>query len=188
MMLNKMKKMIHKNHIATLIIGIIGSVSTVNGQQMPQTSLYTDNIFNINPAYAGYNATCLEAYLGHITQWVGVEGAPSTNYLDIHKGFGNHIGLGGGFILDNTSMISRFSGNASFSYRIGLGANQNVRIGLSLGVYQVGVNTSSAIVQDPSDDVIAGSRSGMTLNNVVIASCDIKHVNPRSSHAISVFK
>lgn len=156
-----------KIYITTVLIGIIGLVQRVSAQQMPQTNLYTDNVFNINPAYAGYNPTCLEAYAGHITQWVGVDGAPLTNYLDIHKGIGNNFGLGGGFILDKTSMISRFSGNVSGSYRIGLGENQNIRVGISLGVYQVGVNTSEAVVQDPSDEVIAGSRSGMTFNNEI---------------------
>lgn len=162
-----MKTMKRNIYIATVLIGIIGLVQRVSAQQMPQTNLYTDNVFNINPAYAGYNPTCLEAYAGHITQWVGVDGAPLTNYLDVHKGFGKSFGLGGGFILDKTSMISRFSGNVSGSYRIGLGENQNIRVGISLGIYQVGVNTSEAVVQDPSDEVIAGSRSGMTFNNEV---------------------
>ena len=166
-MLNNMKTMKRNIYITAVFFGIIGFVSKVNAQQMPQTNLYGENIYNINPAYAGYNATCLEAYLGHITQWVGVDGAPSTNYLDIHKGFGKHLGLGAGFIMDNTSMISRFSGNISGSYRIGLGENQNIRIGVSLGVYRVGVNTSEAIVRDQNDDVIAGSSSGMDFNNEV---------------------
>jgi len=165
-MLNSMKMMKQNIYITAAFIGIIGLVSKVSAQQMPQTNLYTENIYNINPAYAGYNSSCLEAYVGNITQWVGVEGAPSTSYLDIHKGFGN-LGLGGGFILDKTSMISRFSGNVSGSYRIGLGENQNIRIGISLGIYQVGVNTAEAIVQDANDEVIAGSRSGMTFNNEI---------------------
>ncbi len=152
-------------YILSLVVGIIVLTTSIKAQQMPQTNLYTDNIFNINPAYAGYNPTCLEAYLGHITQWVGVEGAPSTNYLDIHKGFGKRFGLGGGFILDQTSMINRFSGNLSGSYRIGLGENSNLRVGLSMGVYQVSINTSDAIVQDPTDELVTGSRSGMTFNN-----------------------
>jgi type IX secretion system PorP/SprF family membrane protein len=166
-MLKDMKTMKRKIYITAILIGITGLVSKVSAQQMPQTNLYTENIYNINPAYAGYNPTCLEAYAGHIAQWTGLNGAPTTNYLDIHKGFGKHIGLGGGFILDKTAMISRFSGNASFSYRIGLGANQNIRIGVSLGVYQVGVNTSSAVVQDFSDELVSGSSSGMTFNNEV---------------------
>ncbi len=166
-MLKNMKTMKRNIYIATALIGIIGLVQKVSAQQMPQTNLYTENVYNINPAYAGYNPTCLEAYAGHITQWVGVDGAPSTNYLDIHKGFGKNLGLGGGFILDKTSMISRFSGNVSGSYRIGLGENQNIRVGVSLGIYQVSVNTADAVVQDPSDEVIAGSRSGMSFNNEV---------------------
>tara|TARA_B100000809_G_scaffold250625_1_gene283293 strand:- start:4728 stop:6122 length:1395 start_codon:yes stop_codon:yes gene_type:complete len=162
-----MKTMKRNIYIVTVLIGIIGFVSEVSAQQMPQTNLYTENIYNINPAYAGYNSTCLEAYAGHITQWVGVDGAPSTNYLDVHKGFGKNIGLGGGFILDKTAMISRFSGNVSGSYRIGLGKHQNIRIGVSLGVYQVSVNTSDAIVQDPSDEILTGSISGMAFNNEI---------------------
>jgi type IX secretion system PorP/SprF family membrane protein len=164
-MLKNMKMMKRKIYIVALLIGITSLVSKVYAQQMPQTNLYTENIYNINPAYAGFNSSCLEAYVGHITQWVGIDGAPSTNYLDIHKGLGNKMGIGGGFILDKTSMISRFSGNASFSYRLRLGDNQNLRVGLSLGIYQVGINTSDAIVQDPSDEVIAGSRSGISFNN-----------------------
>jgi type IX secretion system PorP/SprF family membrane protein len=166
-MLNNMKTMKRNIYIATVLFGIIGLVSKLSAQQMPQTNLYTENLYNINPAYAGYNATCLEAYLGHITQWVGVDGAPSTNYLDIHKGIGKNFGFGGGFILDRTSMINRFSGNLSGSYRLRLNENQNIRIGLSLGIYQVSVNTADAIVQDPNDAVIAGYRSGMAFNNEI---------------------
>lgn len=159
-----MKKLI--NNIA-FGFGIIVLVSSAQAQQMPQTNLYTDNVYNINPAYAGYNANCLEAYIGHMTQWVGVDGAPSTNYLDVHKGIGSNFGLGGGFILDNTAMINRFSGNLSGSYRLKLGDESNLRFGLSLGMYQVSINTSDAVVQDVTDEVIAGNASGITFNNEV---------------------
>lgn len=163
-MMKKNRTMNNLKHVA-IVIGIIGLVPAIKAQQMPQTNLYTDNIFNINPAYAGYNSNCLEAYAGHITQWVGIDGAPTTNYLDIHKGMGKRFGIGGGFMLDQTNMINNFAGHLSGSYRVQLSKHQNVRVGLSIGMRQVSINTSNAIVQDPTDEVLAGSTSGITLNN-----------------------
>jgi type IX secretion system PorP/SprF family membrane protein len=134
-------------------------------QQLPESNLYTFNKYNINPAYTGFN-DCLEIYGSHLSQWVGIDGAPSTNYFSAHSGIGKNMGLGGGIILDNAAFISRFSAKLSYAYRINFGEDHNLRFGLSAGLYQVKVDATSAIVDDVTDEVVSGgAQSGMSFNS-----------------------
>lgn len=134
-------------------------------QQLPQSNLYTFNKYNINPAYAGYNK-CFELYGSHLSQWVGIDGAPSTNYFSAHSGLGKNMGIGGGIIFDKAAFISRFSGRLSYSYGINFGPEHHLRLGISAGLYQIRVDASGATVDDITDDVVSGgSQIGMTFDS-----------------------
>lgn len=134
-------------------------------QQLPLSSLYTVNKFQINSAYAGFNS-CTEGFLSHRRQWIGINGAPVTNYLSLHSGVGKNIGIGANIVLDKTDIISKFNGTFSFAYRVRLGDDHNIRFGLSAGVFQLSASTSSAIVDDPSDEIIqSGNQSSMAFSN-----------------------
>jgi type IX secretion system PorP/SprF family membrane protein len=145
---------------ATLILGF-----SVEAQQLPESNLYSFNKYGINPAYTGYDG-CLEAYASHLSQWVGIDGAPTTNYFSIHSGIGKNMGFGGGIILDNAAYVSRFSGRLSYAYRLKLGDDHNLRFGLSAGLYQLKIDATFATVDDLSDDVITGGvQRGMTFDS-----------------------
>lgn len=139
---------------------VLGGYSVI-AQQLPESNLYTFNKYNINPAYSGYNG-CLELYGSHLSQWVGLDGSPNTNYFSIHSGIGDNMGLGGGVILDNASFVSRFSAKLSYAYRVKLGEEHNLRLGLSAGLFQVKLDATSAVVDDVTDEVVSGgAQSGM---------------------------
>jgi type IX secretion system PorP/SprF family membrane protein len=145
---------------ATLILGF-----SAQAQQLPESNLYSFNKYGINPAYTGYDG-CLEAYASHLSQWVGIEGSPTTNYFSIHSGIGKNMGLGGGIILDNAAYVSRFSGRLSYAYRVKLGDDHNLRFGLSAGLYQLKIDATFATVDDVTDDVITGGvQRGMTFDS-----------------------
>lgn len=138
---------------------------TVNAQQIPLSSLYTVNRFQINSAYAGFNE-CLEGFLSHRSQWAGIQGAPKTNYLSLHSGIAKNMGLGLNLVMDKTDIISKLRGSLSYSYRIKLGEQHNLRFGLSAGIYQLGTSTSSAIVDDRTDEIIqSGNQSSTAFSN-----------------------
>lgn len=147
------------------IAAVIFFGTSLGAQQLPQSNLYNFNPYGINPAYAGFNG-CLEAYGSHLSQWVGIDGAPVTSYFSAHAGLGENMGLGGGIILDKAAYVSRFSGRLSYAYRIKLGDDHNLRFGLAGGVYQVKIDATNATVDDMTDEVIAGgAQSGMTFDS-----------------------
>ncbi|MFT4602501.1 MAG: type IX secretion system PorP/SprF family membrane protein [Arenicella sp.] len=158
-----MKNMKLKTIIFSIALVTMGYESLA--QQLPESNLYTFNKYNINPAYSGFN-DCLELNGSHLSQWVGIDGAPSTNYFSAHSGLGENMGIGGGIILDKAAFISRFSAKASYAYRIKLGDDHNLRFGLSAGLFQVKVDATSAIVDDVTDEVVSGgAQSGMNFNS-----------------------
>lgn len=153
-----------KKKISFLIVSISLSVTSI-AQQMPLSSLYNVNRYQAISAYAGYNG-CFEGYLSHRAQWVGIQGAPQTSFLSAHTGIGRNHGLGINLAYDQTHLISKFSGLLSYAYRIKLGSNSNLRLGLSAGIFQVAFDPSKAIVDDNSDDVVtSGRQSNMAFNN-----------------------
>ncbi|MBK7475795.1 MAG: PorP/SprF family type IX secretion system membrane protein [Haliscomenobacter sp.] len=66
-----------------LFLACFGWSFVVQSQQAAQSSLYMLNPFHWNPAYAGMDFS-LSAIAGFRTQWVGLEGAPLTQYLNAH--------------------------------------------------------------------------------------------------------
>lgn len=139
--------------------------ASVKAQQLPSTSLYNVNKFQINSAYAGFN-NCTEGYLSHRSQWVGIDAAPKISFLSLHSGIAKNMGLGANIVFDKTDIISKFSGSLSYAYRIKLGSQHNLRLGLSVGMYQISVKPSNAIVDDITDDiVIGGNQSSIAFKN-----------------------
>ena len=63
-------------------------------QQDAQYTQYMYNTINVNPAYAGSRGVTSIFGL-HRTQWVGIDGAPTTNAFSINAPLGSN--LGGGF-------------------------------------------------------------------------------------------
>ena len=81
-------------------------------QQLPQFTQYMYNTISINPAYAGSRETLSIVGL-HRSQWVGLEGGPTTQTLSIHTPLRNErVGLGLSFINDEL-------GYENFSYLYG---------------------------------------------------------------------
>src|SRR5690606_41836180 len=78
-------------------------------QQLPQFTQYMFNTVSINPAYAGSRETLSVVGL-HRSQWVGMDGAPTTQTLSVHAPLRNEkIGLGFSFINDEVGEIGRAS-------------------------------------------------------------------------------
>jgi type IX secretion system PorP/SprF family membrane protein len=144
---------------------IITTGVSVQAQQLPESNLYSFNKYGINPAYAGYN-DCAEGYGSHLSQWVGIDGAPTTDYFSIHTRVGKNMGIGGGLVLDQASYISRFSGRFSYAYGVKIADKHSIRFGLSAGLYQLNIDATDATVDDMSDDVISGgAQRGATFDS-----------------------
>ncbi|NDC92758.1 MAG: type IX secretion system membrane protein PorP/SprF, partial [Flavobacteriales bacterium] len=102
-----------------LIIFIVSSLVS-NAQQDAQASMYFFNPLNYNPAYAGTRGS-LNLTAVHRSQWVGWEGAPSTQFLSIHAPIvRKRIGLGVNLSYDNIGSRSNISAMGNFAYHLQL--------------------------------------------------------------------
>jgi len=97
---------------------IFGSVGATVAQQDAQYTQYMYNTIAINSAYAGNRGVLSMAGL-YRTQWVGLEGAPTTQTFNIHSPIGKRVGLGLSVVNDEigngTSQETYFDIAASYT-------------------------------------------------------------------------
>jgi len=107
-----------KKLIASILIAV-SFICTMNAQQDAQYTQYMYNTIAVNPAYAGSRGVLSIAGL-YRSQWVGLDGAPNTQTLNIHTPVSERVGLGLSIVNDEigngTNQDTYF--DAVFSYTI----------------------------------------------------------------------
>ncbi|MBN4057961.1 type IX secretion system membrane protein PorP/SprF [Olleya sp. AH-315-K02] len=144
-----MKKFIKFNSIA--IVLLLGSMSAFS-QQLPQFTQYMYNTISINPAYAGSRETLSLVGL-HRSQWVGLDGGPTTQTFSIHAPMRNEkVGLGLSFINDELGFENFTYIYGDFSYTINLNAKTKLAFGLKGGFtsYSIDQELRDAEPNDPA--------------------------------------
>lgn len=87
-------------------------------QQDAQYTQYMYNTINVNPAYAGSRGV-MSVFGLHRTQWVGLEGAPTTNAFSINSPIENsNLGIGLSFVNDKIGPTVENTISADVSYTI----------------------------------------------------------------------
>ena len=116
-----------------IIAFILINCSVAFAQQLPQFTQYMFNTISINPAYAGSRETLSVVGL-HRSQWVGIQGAPTTQTLSIHAPLRNEkIGLGFSVINDELGFENFTYMYGDFSYTIRTGKKSKLAFGLKAG-------------------------------------------------------
>ncbi|MCM4151188.1 type IX secretion system membrane protein PorP/SprF [Arenibacter sp. N53] len=122
-----------KKLILTIVL-TIGFVVAATAQQDAQYTQYMYNTIGINPAYAGSRGVLSIAAL-HRSQWVGLDGAPNTQTLNLHTPITQRVGLGFSIVNDEigngTNQDTYF--DAAFSYTIPLSESERLSFGLKAG-------------------------------------------------------
>jgi len=99
-------------------------------QQDAQYTQYMYNTININPAYAGSRGV-LSVFGLHRTQWVGLDGAPTTNAFSINTPIENSkIGLGLSFVNDRIGPTEENTISADVSYTVQTSETYNLSFGI----------------------------------------------------------
>lgn len=103
-------------------------------QQDPQFTQYMFNLLALNPAYAGSaDRVSIKALSRH--QWVGFEGAPTTQTLTVHSPFlAQSLGLGGTVMRDQHGPVTQYGLILDVAYRMFLGNDQKLAFGIKGGV------------------------------------------------------
>ena len=104
-------------------------VNSIYSQQEAQYSQYMYNTISVNPAYAG-SRNVLSVLALHRSQWVGLEGAPTTSTFSINTPIPEtNLGLGISAISDRIGPTEQTTVSGDISYTIRLSEKTNLSFG-----------------------------------------------------------
>lgn len=133
-------------------------------QQDPQYSLYMFNPLGVNPGYAG-SRDAISGTLLHRSQWVGLDGAPTTQAFTLHAPLKNqHMALG--FQLINDEIGPRTTQDISlvYAYKINLG-NGKLAFGLRGGILNYQYDWGKIEYKDQDDAIPTTANENFILPN-----------------------
>lgn len=89
-------------------------------QQEAQYTQFMYNKLSLNPAYAGSSGMpCISCI--HRSQWIGFDGAPSSQVLNFHMpAFKKRVGLGISVARDKIGPVNSYTGSFMYAYRMKL--------------------------------------------------------------------
>jgi type IX secretion system PorP/SprF family membrane protein len=130
--------------------------SALFAQQDPQFTQYMFNMLPLNPAYAGSaERVSIKALSRH--QWVGFDGAPTTQTLTIHSPVWHEsLAIGGTLMRDSHGPVTQYTFMADVAYRIFMG-DAKLAFGLQGGLNLLQGEYGSLNPLDPGDQVFQQS-------------------------------
>jgi type IX secretion system PorP/SprF family membrane protein len=124
----------YTTYVKLLIVILVLWQIPGNAQQDANYTQYFYNTMAVNPAYAGSRGS-LAVNLLYRSQWLGLDGSPETQTLNIHAPTSERVGLGLSVVNDNigngTSQETNFAG--VFSYTLPMGDYDKLAFGLRAG-------------------------------------------------------
>jgi len=119
----------------TTIVTLFIFFTKINAQQDAQYTQYVYNTIVINPAYAGSRGTLNISAL-YRAQWIGLDGGPTTQTLNINAPTGNRVGLGLSIVNDEigNNTIQETYIDGAVSYTVPLSPEQRFAFGLKSSV------------------------------------------------------
>lgn len=145
-----------------LIFALILTCYCGFAQQDAQYTQYMYNTININPAYAGSRGV-MSIFGLHRTQWVGLEGAPTTNAFSLNTPINNsNLGVGLSFVNDKIGPTNENNISADVSYTIQTSETYKLSFGIKATGNLFSLDTS-------------------VLNPVIVADHNLQPVNSQFS-------
>lgn len=121
-------------------------------QQDAQFTQYMYNTINVNPAYAGSRGA-MSIFALHRTQWVGLDGAPTTNAVSINTPINNsNLGFGVSLINDRIGPTQENTLSADISYTIPTSETFKLSFGIkaTANLFDLDVTKLNPVDDDPS--------------------------------------
>jgi type IX secretion system PorP/SprF family membrane protein len=144
-----------------IIISIMLLIGSIQGLYAQQDAQYTQFMYNKLPQNAGYTGAreVLSIRALYRDQWSGgkgggIEGAPKTASLSIHSPLKNeHFALGFWYVNDRLGMEHKNQFDVTYAYRLNLGKQVKLSLGINAGMLWYKLDASQAIVSNPNDPV-----------------------------------
>ncbi|TDQ30824.1 type IX secretion system PorP/SprF family membrane protein [Zeaxanthinibacter enoshimensis] len=145
----------NNNFLFSLICSLVLSAGLF-AQQDAQYTQYMYNTMSVNPAYAGSRGQLSAAAL-YRSQWVGLEGAPETQTINLHSPIRNsRVGYGISVVNDNIGdgVVQETYLDAVVSYTIDVSEEGKMSFGLKAGGHLLNLDFSS--LNNFDDEPISG--------------------------------
>ncbi|QXP51877.1 type IX secretion system membrane protein PorP/SprF [Cellulophaga sp. HaHa_2_1] len=111
------------------LVGFLHTTS-ITAQQDAQYTQYMYNTVSVNPGYAGSRGH-MSVGLLHRSQWLGLDGAPTTQTFNVHSPIGYRgVGLGLSIVNDKIGPTSETNFDVDFSYTIPVSTEAKISFGL----------------------------------------------------------
>jgi type IX secretion system PorP/SprF family membrane protein len=170
----------HKKILITLIGGIV--TLSAWAQQDASFSMYFFNPMYYNPAYAGSRGD-ISGTLVHRSQWVGVEGAPATQSVNVHGMIPDkRLGLGLQVYNDVIGPIKNTSFQLAVAYHLPVGKETTLSFGLQGSLNSLRIAFNQIKFDDQSDQSFINNNSSALVPD---ASAGLYLYNPRFYAALS---
>ena len=135
-----------------------------HAQQDVQYTQYMYNTININPAYAGSRGV-LSIFGLHRTQWVGIDGAPTSNAFSINTPLTNsNLGLGVSFVNDKIGPTNSNTLSGDLSYSIKTSERYKLAFGLKVSGNMFNLDPNKLHAEDPTDPNLQNYDNKITPN------------------------
>lgn len=139
-----MNKSIH-NHFYKLLLGALTmllGIFSMDAQQDAQYTQYMYNTVSVNPGYAGSRGHMSIAAL-YRAQWVGLDGAPKTQTLNIHTPLGyKGVGAGISVVNDQIGPTSETYFDLDFSYTVQTSQDARLSFGIKASAHLLDIRFS----------------------------------------------
>jgi type IX secretion system PorP/SprF family membrane protein len=109
------------------------------------------NTLSINPAYAG-SRDVFSAVALHRSQWLGFNGAPTSQTLSAHTPISDgKMGLGFNIVNDQIGITQQTDINAIYSYALEMSRYTKLSFGINAGVNLMNIDYRDLNIFDPND-------------------------------------
>lgn len=133
-------------------------------QQDAQYTQYMYNTVNINPAYAGSRGV-MSIFGLHRTQWVGLDGAPTTNAFSLNTPINNsNLGVGLSFVNDKIGPTNENNISADVSYSVQTSETYKLSFGIKASGNIFSLDRNKLNPADPGDDYLQSVNSEFSPN------------------------
>lgn len=150
-----------------LVLLIILAITTaeLSAQQDAMYTHYMFNTLSVNPGYAGSRDALTITGL-HRSQWVGFDGAPTTQTLTMHSPIHNEfMGVGLSIVNDKIGPVNMTSFYGDYAYKIKVNEVGKLAFGLKAGVNIRRAELTSIQLNDMNDQSFMNNEESQLLPN-----------------------
>ncbi len=132
-------KELYKYYVSLLFISI-SFIQDASAQLNPLGSMYYQNQYMGNPAFAGIEEG-LNANLAYRKQFTGIPGSPVTQSVTGDYGFSNRTAVGLNLNFSKSGLINYTRAMATYAYHLPLNEDNKLHFGLSIGFMREHINS-----------------------------------------------